>query len=104
MRTLWHSFARSQIWYSMSVVYGFLTRTKQKMIKAMITTSIKRSIGTAENVYNDVTLALMNLSDIDLLLLLQNMKNIKKIELRFNRNYRKYIEAYGNKSYGLNYR
>ena len=70
----------------------------------MVTTSLKGSIGVATNMYNDATLAIMNISDTGLMLLLQNMKNILKIKERYNRHYKKYIEAYGKQSYGLNYR
>ena len=70
----------------------------------MITKSIKNSIDVAQNMFNDSTLALMNISDTGLLLLLQNMKNVLKTKIRFNRHYRKYIQAYGKDAYGLNYR
>ena len=70
----------------------------------MITTSLKRSIGTQMNMYNKGTMALMNINDTNLLLLLQNLKVIKKIEKRFNRHFRKYIIGYEDDIIGMNYR
>ena len=46
----------------------------------MVNTSLKGSIGVATNMYNDATLAIMNISDTGLMLLLQNMKNVLKIK------------------------
>ena len=37
---------------------------------AMITTSLNRSIGVASHMYNDATLAIMNINDTGLMLLL----------------------------------
>ena len=54
----------------MTVVYGFLNRTNRRTINAMITTSLNRSIGVASNMYNDATLAIMNINDTGLMLLL----------------------------------
>ena len=56
------------------------------------------------NMYNKGTLALMNINDTNLLLLLQNLKVIKKIEKRFNRHFRKYIIGYEDDIIGMNYR
>jgi len=54
--------------------------------------------------YNKGTMALMNINDTNLLLLLQNLKVIKKIEKRFNRHFRKYIIGYEDDIIGMNYR
>ena len=54
--------------------------------------------------YNKGTMALMNINDTNLRLLLQNLKVIKKIEKRFNRHFRKYIIGYEDDIIGMNYR
>ena len=45
-----------------------------------------------------------NINDTNLLLLLQNLTVIKKIEKRFNRHFRKYIIGYEDDIIGMNYR
>ena len=78
----------------MAVIFGFLNNEKQKKVKAMLTTSIKTSIGAKAGVYNEQTWALMNVNETNLLLKLQNMKTLRKIKKRYPRHYRKYIESY----------
>mgnify|MGYP003389269402 FL=1 len=52
----------------MSVIFGFLNEERQRKVKAMLSTSIKTSIGVKAGVYNEQTWALMNLNDTNLLL------------------------------------
>ena len=80
---LWHSYLKSRFLYGCSIIFGFLSKSKQSQLQRLITTSLKQVMLLPKQANNEALLALMNLNSIHLNMMIQHAKIIKKIRRRF---------------------